>query len=743
MTVKAPFRFARISRKVHCPAWGELASHDIPFDDGLSGTATITLTTITPLLIGGKRQLPENGQPGQIWPMRRGGRLVIPESAMQGMCRTILEIAAFGRLGPFVDKRHFGIRDLSGTATAKEHYQRRLNETSPGRPTRVTPKTKAGFLRKDSNGNPKIIPCKMARIHVDEVLELLNAKRRAGRLGEHAGGNPFHEKSDARQRYQSFLKGFENLNRLKVLSYKFDIDPDPQWYPHQGGTLEIQYRRARIGNGPNAKPGTLVLTGKHNQGVEAGQKKWEFVFFDIRKNAQFLVEKTAWDAFLYLHEAQKGRDANPNWEFWKDEYERGQPVPIFYWLDETGKLGTLGMAFAFKAAHEKSTHDLLAHSSPDHVADIAEAPLDMAHLIFGIAAEGNKGRGLKRRAWFGPGFAEGNDPEEVQLGPAILLSPKPSYAGLYVRQEARGDQVPRGIPMATYSPARNHKGRHLTEPELAGVKIWPCSYKGATAIDLPPIPDDLQNNHNVQNILHAVPHDNRFCIPLTFHNLRPVELGALLWALSWGDDSAFGEGLPSLHHRMGMGKPLHLGEVALNVKLEVDGENRQAAGFIQLFTKYMEEVCQADGKSWSGSVQVKALLKAANPDKNDSGDLCYMTLGSHRDCRDTYIGEKNRQGFLDDYANGDEFPRPPPPAPAPAPDPAPAPNAGAATLEPVEGARIRFRDNARDTIKGKEGVIVELGADQYANHKIRLDIGKILHEKQGLFIVLSHPDGDG
>ena len=43
MTISLPSRFARINRWIHLPAWGPLASHDVPFADGLSGTATLRL----------------------------------------------------------------------------------------------------------------------------------------------------------------------------------------------------------------------------------------------------------------------------------------------------------------------------------------------------------------------------------------------------------------------------------------------------------------------------------------------------------------------------------------------------------------------------------------------------------------------------------------------------------------------------------------------------------------------------
>ena len=89
MTVKAPFRFARINRFIVEPEWGPLASHDVPFSDGVSGCATITLRTITPFVIGGKRTRNDNGS-STVRPFQLNGEYVIPPSTMQGHVRSIL-----------------------------------------------------------------------------------------------------------------------------------------------------------------------------------------------------------------------------------------------------------------------------------------------------------------------------------------------------------------------------------------------------------------------------------------------------------------------------------------------------------------------------------------------------------------------------------------------------------------------------------------------------------------------------
>lgn len=740
MSPKAPFRFVRIARWVHRPAWAHLASHDVPFTDGLCGTAEITLTAITPLLVGGRRRPPAAQSEGEVWPFRIGDQYAIPPSQMQGLCRSILEIAGFGRLGDRIDKRRYGMRDLSGTATSKLHYLDRLSVTAGNR---VTPRTQAGYLVKDGDG-AKIIPCEMARIHVNDVAAVRNDKRVAAGLPPNPN-NPFQGAGDAESRYAAFLNG---LGGMSALAATFQIDP-PGWHDHCIATprpIQIQYCRCTPAIGPGTTDGVIVLTGKTQPGTGAGAKKWEFVFHTPNPAGKMVVPEEAWQAFRYLHDELKGRKPNPAWVGrWRAEFESGNPIPVFYWPNGSGSVDTLGMAYAFKAAFTGDTHDLLANSSPDHVTPIETAPLDLPGLIFGVAAEGNEGRGLKRRAWFGMGRSTSQEPT-VDFGrAAVLLGPKPSYYPFYVRQKPGAGHLAANESYATYSAVAAATAAHLSKPELAGVKIWPAAHAQPHTPTLPELLGVAAGNRNVQTRLNPVPPGTTFTIPLTFHNLRPVELGALLWALSFGDNSAFGidPAAVRLHHRFGMGKPFGLGEVAIHVRLnddlKVDDDTRQAADFVSMFEKYMNDVYPVPG-GWTGSRQVKALLKAADPARNNSGELAYMKLNAGANngvAEGTYVGERVAGRFLEDYADGTELPPPVRARPGggtqtPAPD--------EAKHEPVVGARVRFLANANRNIASKEGVILQAGQGAYADFKIKIDNGPNVTKKKSLFTVIAPPD---
>lgn len=722
MAVTAPFRFARIWKKVHIPAWGELVTHDIPFSDGVCGEATVTVIARTPIVVGGARRAASPTSPGEVRPFQLpDGTWAIPGSALQGLCRSVLEIASFGRLGGWVDDKRFAYRDLGTSETAKKHYGRRLSSRSAGE--LVTQHSQAGWLIKTDEG-PRIIPCKMARIHVNDVIAWKIATLRPG--ASIPDRDSLTLKRDAKKRMDWFSVGNA---RFTALENKFSLQaPPPDGWSHQNGRIRIAYDRAK----PSAAgvSGTLVLTGKPQNGLGAKQKKFDFVFYSPNRPDALTLASTSlqiadviWDAFELSHFKFPGRDENPNWTVWKNEFDAKRPVPVFYWV-EGGKVSTFGTAFAFKAAFENSTHDLLRNSNPDHTPPEVTS-LDLPHLIFGAAADDKAKFGLKRRAAFG--LARGSSTTRTtSLGnPLNLLGPKPSYFPIYVRQRAdnAGLQAAREAH-ATYSPLAGAP-RHLSAPELAGVKIWPAAINDTDAkthnYAKPPI-----GTMAVQTQLNVLPVGTSFETKLTFHNLRPAELGAVLWALSIGDPLAFGDDPAAVtrRHRLGMGKSAGLGAVSFHVALNVDDDHRTGQDFVETFETYMGGPT-AIGPKWQTSKQIKALRKATSVAENAAETLAYMALGNVN-TMNTYVGERNGGGYLPDYVTGDE----------PLALPVAAPVSAipiAAGLDLVVGARVRLTNG------GQEGIVLSIKNEVNPRCVIRIPKRPDTTYRAGAFTVIAPP----
>jgi hypothetical protein len=321
MSVSAPFRFAPIHRWVYFPEWGPLVTHDVPFRDGWSGEIEFDITAVTPLLVGGARRGPTDALEGEVWPIQLpDGRWAIPPSSLQGMVRSILEIATFAQLGPWIDDKRFGIRDL--TRPAEPYYQRRLNEVSPSSHSiKVDPRVKAGWLRRRDDGEFELKRCELARLEYSDLVQLTGVKLEKWR-----------RKSNVVERY-SWVE--EPQRSLKVEA--------KERHPHRNGKLSIAYRKVTGLQGVTA--GRIVLTGNPSDPPrDPGRpsKHLEFFFFDEASESQIMPDD--------------GRPINPNWAFfWNEGYpgeapfKKGGWMPIFY-LEDTNdqyRIESFGLAFMF------------------------------------------------------------------------------------------------------------------------------------------------------------------------------------------------------------------------------------------------------------------------------------------------------------------------------------------------------------------------------------------------------------
>ncbi len=613
MAIKAPFRFARINRWVHFPDWSDQVSHNLPFADGYCGEIEFTLTTRTPLLLGGARK---KGAPGEVWPfVGPDGRHAISGSSIQGMVRSILEVASFGKLGPVVAKRRFGVRDLTGgSETADSLYKRRMAGTENGI---FVPKSKSAWIRSDGKGGVQILRCKVARIEMDQVAQgpLLAKLMRDGKNRDTLTWK------DAPGRYAAFLAG----RSVSALDMPFRW-PEGYAGPHRHSPGLIRYEKCIAADGQHAADfaGTLVLTGKTSSTRDRNDqninhtKHMEFVFHGpSRAETDNITEwkelpPEVWQDFLLIHDQNTGKNAqpNPNWEFWKREFEERRPVPVFYLGDDT-QVTAMGTAQMFKLAMALSTHDLLKNSAENH---LDTERFDLPALIFGATGE-RDGKdswyayNLKRRASFDMAvLLEGREVAATRNDPAVLLSPKPNYYPIYVRQAARTDnRLERGLPYAAYAVTRDDASE-TRNPELSGAKIWPNS--GSARI--------RTHNDNqlmaVSNRLNALPTNTTFKCRLRVHNLREAELGAVLWAMSFGEEAAFGTDGTPLRHRIGAGKPFGMGEVEIGIGLMRIERNDREPGktgpeLLKAFGDHMRK--QPKLSDWENSAQVRALRKAA------------------------------------------------------------------------------------------------------------------------------------
>lgn len=600
--IDAPYNFVPLSDKVITPGWAALVSHDLPFKDGLSGEIHYTLEAHSPLLVGGEQiKNPDGSTTVRFFKTPDG--YAIPGSSLKGMIRAVLEIATFSRM-EMVDDKHYGLRDISGKYVADSYT------------SRVRDRVQAGFLRLSGNGEPEIVPCDMARFSHRDLETWWGKEAPIFKKGVREN-NKFKSMTVSRK-YQHW----------QALCMEKGIDPlHPKVQIAENTVTAIE---------ATGIVGFPVLTGqisdcsddKFESGKWTRGKYHDFIFHTPRTSEAFLVHEAdtaAWRDFLFIHGDENGKQDMPWSGFWKGKFWNKEKVPVFYIRD--GNRLQIGLAYMPKLAGDFSIHDMIRHTSEDHVPEpactnVAAPPPDFAALIFGRIGDKPE-HIIKGRVQFEPALVVGIATPEEQPA-AILSSPKPTYFPNYIRQHAsgpgwklNGGNKPQ---YATYLETPQH-----TRPELRGWKRYPARPVNEVKVQ-EPYGEDQERNKNIQLYLQPLPANTTFSGRLVYHNLKPEELGALLWCLDFGVQS-------DCRHGLGMGKSFGFGQV----RIAVDRTNScivpndPAAGqatfnnCVNRFIAYMDWMLN---QSWLDLPQMSALRMMANPEHRSDfpGKLKHMVL---------------------------------------------------------------------------------------------------------------------
>lgn len=601
MTVSAPYNFVPLSKhvcKVEDIGLKGPPSQDTPEVDAKSGTIEVTLTCDTPLLV--------NWAPERVEGVKTMGLVdaapVIPGSTLRGMIRNVLEIATFGKMA-LVDDARTTVRDLQATARMDYGSRMAVGNGTIG----YSPVSCAGWLRMDE-GALRLVPCEFGRIDHDDLPGWLG--------GFHSetvsciasfNANKTRTVDDMAQagNVESLF-----LKKGKTLTHTLFVQVHEDRHSH---SQPLRYRRvaptreaAETANvSAVRKDGTLVFTG-----MPSGRKHMEFFFLDPRPEDTLSVDPVVWRKFLDAHERQEKESGT--WVWRRKALYGGNEIPVFY-LQAGGQVTALGLAMMFKLPAERSIGEMIDTTSLKHRDTVT---VDLAERIFGRLETG-KGNGWRGRVSFGWALAQAGTWQEPtnQDKAVIMAKPKPGFPAAYVRQKdlsgvdgtsliqvgtrtVNGNEVPVRSQYRSYMTWTTIANKSVHD-EVRGWKRYPVGPE--RGLEGPSATGESASQMRPIRPLRGQP--ITFTFTLRYHNLHPVELGAVLWALTWGGDAR-------LRHALGMGRPFGWGRTAMSVS----PTDEQRAALVR-FTGAMEEWANREGMpgGWAGSVQLRQLRAMADP----------------------------------------------------------------------------------------------------------------------------------
>lgn len=595
--IKAPFNFVPVSDKVFIPEWAEQVSQDVPFSDALSGTIHLKIIAKTPMFIRNGHTESDHEANNSEWKSfsNESGKYFIPATSIKGEVRTILEIMSFSKMR-LDESAQFAQRewDNSQLYTIKS-----IGEQA---------KIHCGWLRPNGNSGSYEItdcgkPCRISQKRIDEYL------------GSHILEDTFSD--SARTDLNRLIGGYDP----KTAAFKYHI-VEQAGMPLEDLTFSADgdnrknplAKRVRVNRNGKIK-GTIVLTGQPSKWVwprrKNGGKFWEFVFQDQDTPKKYQVSEEEFMHFRFIY-----RDS-PEWrEYSMKLSAEGKGLPVFFRPDGD-KIKDFGMAYLYKLPYEKTPFESLPPQHQDKTRH------DLAECIFGYIS---KDKSLRGRVHFGSAFSSNARPDkDVRL---VLNSPKASYYPLYIRQKGKNGKVPehkdrRGKPVMEYAT--------YNDSTISGWKRYHVRIQPWTG------PETSAENENLNTVIYPVKPGAVFRSDITFFNLRPVELGALLSALTFHNT-------PGCYHQLGQGKPYGYGKSTYEVTLDAD-HAASAGYYMALFEQAMQKV----DSGWLGSEQVASLITMSHEEIDNSEGFNYMHMENGRD-NNQFIKAKLRGEYLQPVA---------------------------------------------------------------------------------------------
>lgn len=603
--IKSPYNFvpAPKENEVFEPEWADQVSHDIPFSDGESGEIEFTITSETPIFIRNGHSKPAEGEKptdefSHYLDKDGNKKYFIPATSIKGMLRNVLEIMSRSRMIQ-VDNNHHAIRQIMQpkSVLADEGYELAKNEKK---------NIKAGWLiRKDDNyilfscGEP----LKIRYTDLDSKLKT--------NFGGHFGESKLTDLSN----FDNKTGAYKYLNLLngKSLEHRFEIHPleDDGQNSWISKFQHLKYARFhdKTNSESNSFEGTIVCTGQATDYISnKTARKGEYVFRGkiselSKSNKGITLSKEVVDTFKFINRNNKP-DELKDWSYWKNKEREGIPV-FFRWQEENKSIKDMGLTFMYKTPAENDIHDLLPHKFEK--GKLVAKTLDLAETIFGNV----RNEKLKGRVFISNAKLFENT--KVNILPEVkvaLSNPKSSFYPNYLKQNGNNGAT---INFATYN----------TGGELRGIKRYPVK----TMLI------DNQGTDEMSTIFKPLDKGSKFLSKIRFHNLRKVEIGALLSSLTFHGNNE------NLFHSIGMGKPLGYGVIKIdNPKLS--GLQYDSIEYIKAFELEM----RLFNSEWGNDKFIKELFAMASiNDEPANISLQYPSL-------EDFQKYKNEGLYLKDYS---------------------------------------------------------------------------------------------
>lgn len=284
----------------------------------------------------------------------------------------------------------------------------------------------------------------------------------------------------------------------------------------------------------------------------------------------------------------------PDFDNYKKMLRSGEDIPVSF-VRERGEILAMGMGRMFRYPYKYGIRDLVEKGQT--LKQYGESH-DLCEAIFGWTdTKGSKKESMKGRVQFGNAFASAplKDEQLPEAVTGILGSPKPSFYPLYIEQKG-------GV----------YKNYSSDDAQIGGRKLYRI-HKGSSVTELP----KGNGNEKVQSKFRPIPEDQAFTMRIVVHNLKKVEIGALLSAITFHNNK-------DVWHNIGTAKGYGYGKLKCT-EIKLQGFSHEEQEYLKAFESEMSVfVYEKHNRLWTQTEQIKKLLAIMS--EHDDGELRMLEM---------------------------------------------------------------------------------------------------------------------
>ncbi len=331
-----------------------------------------------------------------------------------------------------------------------------------------------------------------------------------------------------------------------------------------------------------------------------------------------IVPKSVKDSFFTIYEV------TPDFEYYRKKLEAGEEIPVSFTTNRQEEISAIGMGKMFRYPY-KNDIETLVKNSQDPIS--YKGKCDLCETIFGWA---EKQDCMKGRVQISNAFMAEECKCEMPEVKGVFGEPKPSFYPFYIKQDG-----------TSYNNYDNDNA------QISGRKFYRIHQGSST---MPP-PKGNKEDNNVETSFIPIPENNRFLMRINIHNLRKVEIGALLAAITFNHTEG-------TFHNIGAAKGFGYGKIRCE-DIKLNGLKFNEEEYLKAFEKEMSVFANEKFKeSYTSSNPIQTLIGIASEHPNQ--DVRQMEMenvqngNEFENCKESFEKLKEQGRRMNNYVSRKE-----------------------------------------------------------------------------------------